>query len=230
MPYPLTSSHVDVWAHKPSQVFRFRANGVTFFTSLPVLSGLPASEPPSREVAEPSCIHPQVRRRRLCHADGISVDLAPMADENDRIALPCMCANVRRASRVLTQLYDKAMRPLGSRATQFSILQALSLTGPKPLGELAEFLALDTTTLTRAVQLLRKHGWVEASSGKDQRERWLRLSKAGKAELKRLQPAWEAVQKDVRLMLGQQRWDGLFQLSTRVANISAKPRERSKNE
>ena len=51
-------------------------------------------------------------------------------------ALSCMCASLRRASRVLTQHYDEAMRPLGLRATQFTILQALSLVGEISQGRL----------------------------------------------------------------------------------------------
>ena len=38
------------------------------------------------------------------------------------VALPCMCASLRRAARALTQLYDDALRPLGLRATQFTVL------------------------------------------------------------------------------------------------------------
>jgi DNA-binding MarR family transcriptional regulator len=141
--------------------------------------------------------------------------------------LPCMCANVRRASRVLTQLYDEAMRPLGLRTTQFSILQALSLTGVKLLGDLAEFLGVDSTTLTRAVQLLQKRGWVKVRKGKDRRERWLSLSNSGEAELARLQPAWEAVQKEVHSLLGKKRWNALLSLSTEVANLPGVPAERN---
>jgi len=140
-----------------------------------------------------------------------------------RITLPCLCANLRRASRVLTQLYDDSMRPLGGRMTQFSILQALSLTGPKLLGDLAEFLAMDNTTLTRATQILRKDGLLKAAKGKDRRERWLSLTEAGEAELKRLQPAWDAIQKETHRLLGKQQWNELLLLSTAVANLSAKP-------
>ena len=136
-----------------------------------------------------------------------------------KIALPCMCASVRRASRVLTQIYDRAMRPLGLRSTQFSILQALSKTGNILQGDLAEFLALDNTAMTRAVQLLRKRAWIKVVQGKDRRERWLSLSKSGEAELARLQSAWETVQRDVHLRLGEKRWNNLFQLSTEVANL-----------
>jgi DNA-binding MarR family transcriptional regulator len=149
---------------------------------------------------------------------------------NERITLPCLCANVRRASRVLTQIYDDAMRPLGLRMTQFSILQALALAGPRLQGDLAEFLALDGTAFTRALQLLRKHGWVKTVKGKDRRERWVSLSKSGGAELARIQPAWEAVQRQVRSALGEERWKMLTQLSTVVANLPASPAQRSENE
>jgi DNA-binding MarR family transcriptional regulator len=142
---------------------------------------------------------------------------------NVRIALPCFCANVRRASRVLTQIYDDAMRPLGLRMTQFSILQALSLAGPRLQGDLAEFLALDGTAFTRALQLLRKRGWVKTVKGKDRRERWVSLSKSGEAELARIQPAWEAVQRRVRSAFGEERWKILTQLSTAVANLPVSP-------
>lgn len=134
-----------------------------------------------------------------------------------------MCANVRRASRVLSQIYEEAMRPLGLRMTQFSILQALSLTGEKLQGDLAEFLALDSTTLTRSAMLLRKRGWIKSVKGKDRRERWLSLSRSGEKELARIQPAWEAVQKQLRSKLGEERWNSLVHLSTEVANLPDMP-------
>jgi DNA-binding MarR family transcriptional regulator len=147
---------------------------------------------------------------------------------NARIKLLCLCANVRRASRVLTQIYDEAMRPLGLRMTQFSILQALSLTGPKLQGDLAEFLALDSTSFTRAVQHLRKRGWVKTIPGKDRRERRVSLSSRGEAELARIQPAWEAVQKNLSSQLGQDRWQELVDLSTVVANLPGVPAQKEK--
>lgn len=115
------------------------------------------------------------------------------------------------------------MRPLGLRMTQASILQALSLTGEKLQGELAELLALDSTTLTRSVGILRKRGWIKARKGQDQRERWLSLSRSGAAELARIQPAWRAVQEQVRSKLGEESWRQLVRLSTEVANLPVKP-------
>jgi DNA-binding MarR family transcriptional regulator len=136
------------------------------------------------------------------------------------VPLPCMCASVRRAARVITQIYDEAMRPEGLRATQFSILQALSLAGPRLQGELGELLAIDSTTLTRSMELLRRRGWTVAAPGKDRRERWLRLSAAGERELARLQPVWKKAQTEVRQKLGDSHWRQLMSLSVDVAELN----------
>ena len=70
--------------------------------------------------------------------------------------LPCFCASLRRASRALTQVYEQALRPLGLRGTQFTVLQALSLAGEVPQGELGRILAMDSTTLTRTLEIMRR--------------------------------------------------------------------------
>src|SRR4249920_4047982 len=91
--------------------------------------------------------------------------------------LPCICATLRRSSRALTQLYEQALRPLGLRATQLTILQVLSRTGESSQGRLGEMLAMDSTSLTRTLGIMRRQGWIAERRGNDRRERWLRLTK-----------------------------------------------------
>ena len=88
-----------------------------------------------------------------------------------------MCAGFRRASRALTQLYDDALRPLGLRANQLTILQVLSRAEDVSQGELGKMLAMDSTTLTRTLDIMERHGWIAKREGKDRRERRLRLGK-----------------------------------------------------
>jgi hypothetical protein len=57
--------------------------------------------------------------------------------------LPCLCANIRRASRAITQRYEEALRPVGLTITQFTILQAVSLLGDITQRRLGEILAMD---------------------------------------------------------------------------------------
>jgi DNA-binding MarR family transcriptional regulator len=130
-----------------------------------------------------------------------------------------MCGSLRRASRALTQLYESALRPLGLRATQFTILQALSLAGEVTQGQLGEILAMDSTTLTRTLHIMDREGWIAERRGKDRRERWLRLAKAGEAQFKRAMPAWEKVQTRLRRQLGEESWKGLLDMTHQITDM-----------
>lgn len=89
--------------------------------------------------------------------------------------LPCMCASLRRASRLLSQLYEDALRPLGMRGTQFTILQTLTLAGEVTQGQLGQMLGLDSTTLTRTLTIMSREGWIAKQRGEDRREWRMRL-------------------------------------------------------
>jgi DNA-binding MarR family transcriptional regulator len=134
-------------------------------------------------------------------------------------ALPCMCATFRRASRAITQFYDQAMRPLGLRGTQFTILQALTLAGEVSQGQLGQILAIDSTTLTRTLEIMRRRGWIVKQRGEDQREWRLRLTASGKAQFKRALPSWEEVQTRLRSQLGSDRWEKLLSLTNIVTSV-----------
>ena len=133
--------------------------------------------------------------------------------------LPCMCGNFRRTSRALTQLYEEAIRPLGLRASQLTILQALSRAGEVSQGQLGEMLAMDSTSLTRTLAIMRRQGWITERRGEDRRERWLRMSKGGEAQLRRVLPVWEKVQRRLRGQLGEQAWNNLLKLTYQVTGL-----------
>jgi DNA-binding MarR family transcriptional regulator len=133
--------------------------------------------------------------------------------------LPCMCGNFRRTSRALTQLYETALRPLGLSATQMTILQVLSRTGEVSQGHLGEMLAMDSTSLTRTMAIMVRQGWIAQRRGNDRRERWLRLSSTGEAQLRRALPLWEKVQSRLHRQMGQRAWNDLLQLTRQVAGL-----------
>jgi DNA-binding MarR family transcriptional regulator len=132
-----------------------------------------------------------------------------------------MCANLRRATRALTQRYDEVLRPLGLTITQFTILQALSFTGEITQGRLGEILAMDSTTLTRTLEVMNKQGWIVKNYGTDRRERRLRLTRAGKSEHNRAVPYWQSTQEALRVRLGKQRWDALTELINDTTSMIA---------
>jgi DNA-binding MarR family transcriptional regulator len=134
--------------------------------------------------------------------------------------LPCICSSFRRAARGLTQLYEAALRPLGLRATQFTVLQVLSQAGEISQGRLGEMLAMDSTSLTRTLDIMVRQGWITERRGEDRRERRLRLSDAGEVQLNRALPAWEEVQARLRDRLGEQVWTRLEELTYQVTTVA----------
>jgi DNA-binding MarR family transcriptional regulator len=134
--------------------------------------------------------------------------------------LICMCASFRRASRALTQLYDHALRPVGLRATQFTILQVLSRAGEVSQGKLGQILAMDSTTLTRTLKIMSREGWITERRGHDRRERLLRLSKAGSDQFNRALSSWKKTQDHLERQLGDKRWRGLMNLTNEVTTLA----------
>jgi DNA-binding MarR family transcriptional regulator len=131
-----------------------------------------------------------------------------------------MCANFRRTARALTQMYEESLRPLGLRATQLTILQALARAGKVSQRQLGEMLAMDSTSLTRTLAIMTRKSWIAERRGEDRRERHIRLSAAGEAKLKRAMPVWEEVQSRLRRKLGKQKWESLLQLTHHVTEIA----------
>lgn len=135
--------------------------------------------------------------------------------------LPCACANLRRAARSVTRLYERELRKVGLEPTQYSLLMALQIKGETTQGELGTLLSLDSTTLTRVLGLLIKHGWIATRQGDDRRQRLLRLTNSGQRKLDKAQPYWERAQKQLKFRLGEPAWSQMAGLLTEVAGASA---------
>ena len=115
----------------------------------------------------------------------------------------CLCATVRRASRLLTRRYEEALRPTGITASQFELMMTLRATGPVGQGRLAQLIETDQTTLSRNLALMMNQGWVGAERGdSDGRRRTYRLTIAGLTVLDQAQGCWRGVQEQVEQSLG----------------------------
>ena len=133
--------------------------------------------------------------------------------KSERVPLPplvCACASLRRAARAVTQAYDEELRGTGVNPAQFSLLYALWRFGEMSQGKLGEVLAIDTTTLTRSLELLRKSGWIRARAGNDRRERRWSLTPAGEKKRAGVAPHWQAAQSKLRARLGARQFQRLL--------------------
>ncbi|HXU19839.1 MAG TPA: MarR family winged helix-turn-helix transcriptional regulator [Verrucomicrobiae bacterium] len=135
--------------------------------------------------------------------------------------LPCTCANLRRAARAVTRLYNHELRPQQIEITQFTILMALARAGEITQGKLGKVLALDSTTLTRMLELLRNRGWIQEKEGEDRRFRIIRLTNAGRAKLQHSVPHWKRAQNRLQNVLGEGTMGQLAVLLAKVTATSA---------
>src|SRR4051812_16926913 len=86
-------------------------------------------------------------------ADSIMADERNLLDE-------CACQKVRMAARAVTRAYDEALRPVGLRATQLSVLVAVAAEDAVSIASLSRVLGMDRSTLTRNLRPLEKEGLV----------------------------------------------------------------------
>jgi len=97
---------------------------------------------------------------------------------------------MRKASRVVTQFYDKKLKPVGIRITQFTILTFIATGKNRTLISLANELVMDRTTLTRGLNILLKEKLIEQIKAKDSRKKIMKLTKKGHSVLDQAIPLW----------------------------------------
>jgi DNA-binding MarR family transcriptional regulator len=152
-------------------------------------------------------------------------DAAPKNPDAARlreVARSCACANLRRAARTVTQLFDEALARSGLRATQFTLLVTSRLMGVSIINELAERMAVDRTTLSRNLKPLVRGGLLEVRPGKDGRTRLVRLTPAGEQALEEAYPLWQQAQREIVGVLGEERHEALLGDIVRTVSFSAK--------
>ncbi len=104
----------------------------------------------------------------------------------------CLCLAAQRAARALARRFDAAFAPLEITNGQFSLLMSLNRPEPPLMGQVAELLAMDRTTLTAALKPLERRGLVKIAPDRDDRRgRRLSLTAKGRALLAKAYPIWE---------------------------------------
>ncbi len=132
----------------------------------------------------------------------------------------CACANLRRTTRMVTQAYDRALRPAGLRATQFAMLAVLAKRGQVRQSKFADVLGMDGTTLTRNLQPLVKNNWIEIDRDSDQRVRLISITRQGRRVVTKAVPMWQQVQARFVTGLGDEQWSHLLGALTTSADIA----------
>ncbi len=146
--------------------------------------------------------------------------MAPEKSRNqqaDTIARDCIAVRMRLLNRVITKIYDEALRPLGVKTSQLNILIVAARREVARPADVCEILQLDTSTLSRNVDRMRARGWIETvPDAEDGRAQPFRLTVEGRKLLKKAAPAWRKAQTKAREILGEDVVDVLDQAVRRL--------------
>lgn len=120
----------------------------------------------------------------------------------ERIANACIGARLRMLNRIVSRVYDDALREYGIRFSQLNILTIIAVKGSVQPVEISRILALEKSTLSRNLRIMEGNGWlqtVDAASGNAQ---LLKLTRKGKALYRKAESAWSEAQRQTEELLG----------------------------
>src|SRR5437867_469621 len=139
----------------------------------------------------------------------------------DEIAASCIAVRLRMLNRVITNIYDDALRSLDLKVSQMNILVAAAKMGTARPTEVCEHLHLDVSTLSRNVERMKARGWLEVVPDEDGRSQPFRLTRQGRNLLEKAVPAWSEAQQQVKKVLGDGFVEQLNQAMKRVSKGGA---------
>ncbi|MET0437773.1 MAG: MarR family transcriptional regulator [Devosia sp.] len=109
--------------------------------------------------------------------------------------------NTRKAARALTRRADHQLRSVGITAAQFNILGTLSTDSAASITEMANFLAVDRTTLSRNLAVLERRKLLSTGPGDLARMRRITLTPDGRKAFEAALPIWKGAQQELRALL-----------------------------
>lgn len=121
----------------------------------------------------------------------------------------CTCFRLRRAARQVSQIYDHELAAAGLSLNEYSILRHAERGGPRLLGELADSLGMERTTLTRNLKPLLEAGWLKEVRGEDARQRLISVTASGRKRIASAKPHWLRAQRRIEASYGAARTDRL---------------------
>jgi DNA-binding MarR family transcriptional regulator len=136
----------------------------------------------------------------------------------EAIAASCIAGRLRLLNRVVTSLYDVALRPFGMKLSQGNVLAVAAKLGVARPAQVCEFLEMDTSTLSRTVDRMVANGWLEIVPDEDGRSQPFRLTAEGRRLMERALPAWEQAQAEAGKLLGD---DGLRLLDAAIGRVKS---------
>ncbi len=145
------------------------------------------------------------------------IDIGEIAEAT---SATCLATRVRQLSRIITRVYDDALRPLGITASQFTLLTQLAHQDGITAVEIGTSLDIEKSTLSRNLKRLLALGHLTMDPPAGRRGRGLHLTPKGQDVIQKSYPVWRDAQtRTVRVMGVESRatLDGLLMQAEKLA-------------
>jgi DNA-binding MarR family transcriptional regulator len=124
----------------------------------------------------------------------------------------CTNLKLRQLGRMVSRHYDSHMATTGLKSTQYALLSCVVKLGPIRPSDLARYLQMDASTLTRNLKPMLTQGWLTVGEGENARSRLIDVTDAGRALRIKAQRAWKAAQTAMNHQLGLEQVSALHDL------------------
>lgn len=121
----------------------------------------------------------------------------------NKIAGNCLSVRLRLMSRIITHIFDEALRHHGIKASQITILVAISGFERMTSKQLCRALHMDTSTFSRALVILKKNNWVQVEPSGKGKVLKIEVTRQGYEKIEAVYPDWEIAQKEAIEVLGE---------------------------
>jgi DNA-binding MarR family transcriptional regulator len=117
----------------------------------------------------------------------------------------CVVYRWRMLSRLITSTLDNALRPLGMTSSQLNILAIVAgMQGNATPKEIAYYMQMEKSTVTRALSPMERDGWLKVSSHPDDgRVSVIALSKKGEKIYRQSYKPWKEANDKICGMIGR---------------------------
>jgi DNA-binding MarR family transcriptional regulator len=147
-----------------------------------------------------------------------SADLGQIAESTSAV---CISTRVRQLSRIVTRVYDDALRPLGITASQFTLLTQLAQQDGITAVEIGHTLDIEKSTLSRNLKRLLALGHITMDPPAGRRGRGLHLTPKGENVIKQAYPVWMDAQSRTTRTMGAESRATLDDLLAQAEKLAA---------
>lgn len=121
----------------------------------------------------------------------------------EAVAAECLGYRVRLLSRVITNIYDRAMHPLGLKANQVTILTMLSYVGKASPADISRVLVMEKSTISRTLDRMKKSGWIKVEGQGDGPGQTITVTDQGRELMAAAHAQWKKAQEQAAEVLGE---------------------------